>query len=231
MKKILACAMSVLLLVAASWANDKEKDQDRLKNAGTVLTEILNIPDDIPQDLLDKAECVVVFPSVLKAAFVVGGSYGRGVMTCRTGDNFSGAWGAPSMMALEGGSVGFQIGGQATDFVLLIMNDRGANGILASKVKLGGDASVAAGPVGRSASAETDASMRAEILSYSRARGAFAGVSLEGSTIRPDNDANERIYGQKMSARDIVLRHEISPPPAAAQLLSTLNARTPQHRQ
>jgi SH3 domain-containing YSC84-like protein 1 len=169
-KRILVCAMSALQLAITSWADDKEKDEDRLRNAGTVLTEILNIPDDIPQDLLDKADCVVVFPSVLKAAFVVGGSYGRGAMTCRRGENFNGSWGAPSMMALEGGSVGFQIGGQATDFVLLVMNDRGASGILSSKVKLGADASVAAGPVGRDASAETDVSMRAEILSYSRAR-------------------------------------------------------------
>src|SRR5580658_5986202 len=150
-KRILVCAMSAWLLASTSWADDKEKDEDRLKNAGTVLIEILNIPDDIPQDLLDKADCVVVFPSVLKAAFVVGASYGRGAMTCRRGENFNGSWGAPSMMALEGGSVGFQIGGEATDFVLLVMNDRGANGILSSKVKLGGDASVAAGPVGRSA--------------------------------------------------------------------------------
>jgi lipid-binding SYLF domain-containing protein len=229
MKKIFACALSVLLLVAASWANDKEKDQDRLKNAGTVLTEILNIPDDIPQDLLDKADCVVVFPSVLKAAFVVGGSYGRGAMTCRTGDNFSGSWGAPSMMALEGGSVGFQIGGQATDFVLLVMNDLGAKGILSSKVKLGADASVAAGPVGRDASAETDASMRAEILSYSRARGLFAGVSLEGSTIRPDNDGNMRIYGKRISAQDIVIAHETHVPSAAEGLISKLDAKTPKH--
>ncbi len=163
-KRILACAMSALLLAITKWADDKEKDEDRLKNAGTVLTEILNIPDDIPQDLLDKADCVVVFPSVLKAAFVVGGIYGRGTMTCRRGENFNGSWGVPSMMALEGGSVGFQIGGQTTDFVLLVMNDRGANGILSSKVKLGADASVAAGPVGRNASAETDVSMRAEIF-------------------------------------------------------------------
>src|SRR6201993_3903321 len=192
MKSILACAMSALLLVTTSWANDKEeKDEDRLKNAGTVLTEILHIPEDIPQDLLDKAECVVVFPSVLKAAFVVGGSYGRGAMTCRKGENFNGPWGAPSMMALEGGSVGFQIGGQATDFVLLLMNDRAASSILTSKVKLGGDASVPAGPVGRTASAETDATMRAEVLSYSRSRGVFAGISLTGSSLRPDNDANE----------------------------------------
>ena len=230
MKKILACAMSAWLLVTTGWAVDKDKDRDRLKNAGTVLTEILNIPDNIPQDLLDKAECVVVFPSVLKAAFVVGGSYGRGAMTCRTGDNFAGSWGAPSMMALEGGSVGFQIGGQATDFVLLVMNNRGAKGILTSKVKLGADASVAAGPVGRDASAETDASMRAEILSYSRARGLFAGVSLEGSTIRPDNDGNKRIYGERVSAQDIVIAHETHVPSAAEGLISTLNAKTPKHR-
>ena len=231
MKRIFACAMSALLLVVTGWANDKEeKDEDRLKNAGTVLTEILNIPEDIPQDLLDKAKCVVVFPSVIKAAFVVGGSYGRGAMTCRTGDNFSGAWGAPSMMALEGGSVGLQIGGEATDFVLLVMNDRGANGILSSKVKLGADASVAAGPVGRNASAETDASMRAEILSYSRARGLFAGISLEGSTIRSDNDGNERIYGKKLSAKDIVIAQETHVPPAAEGLISTLNEKAPKHR-
>ena len=230
MKRIFACAMSVLLLVVTCLADDKERDEDRLKNVGTVLTEILKIPDGIPQDLLDKADCVVIFPSVLKAAFLVGGSYGRGAMTCRTGENFRGSWGAPSMMALEGGSVGLQIGGQATDFVLLVMNDRGAKGILNSKVKLGADASVAAGPVGRNASAETDATMRAEILSYSRARGLFAGISLEGSTIRPDNDGNQRIYGHKISAKDIVIAQETHVPPAAEGLISTLNAKTPKHR-
>ena len=229
-KGILASVMVALLLLAFSTpADDKEKEEDRIKDAGKVMTEILNVPDDVPQDLLDKADCVVVFPSVLKAAFIVGASYGRGVMTCRTGPDFNGPWGAPSMMALEGGSFGLQIGGEATDFVLLVMNDRGANGILSSKVKLGGDASVAAGPVGRTASAESDATLRAEILSYSRARGAFAGVSLEGSTVRPDNDANRRIYGEKVSARDIVLRHE-TPTPPASQLIATLDARTPQHR-
>ena len=228
---ILAFVLCALMLFAiTSRAADKADDEDRIKNSGVVMSEIMNIPDSIPQDLLDKAECVVVFPSVLKAAFVVGVSYGRGVMTCRTGANFNGPWGAPSMMALEGGSVGFQIGGQATDFVLLVMNDSGANGILSSKVKLGGDASVAAGPVGRSASAETDASMRAEILSYSRSRGAFAGVSLEGSTIRPDNDANLRIYGEKVSARDIVLRNETHVPASAEALVSTLDAKSPRHK-
>jgi SH3 domain-containing YSC84-like protein 1 len=232
LKNVLASITIALLMLAFSTpaADKEEKDEDRVKDAGRVLTEILNVPDDIPQDLLDKAACVVVFPSVLKAAFIVGASYGRGVMTCRTGPDFNGHWGAPTMMALEGGSFGLQIGGEATDFVLLVMNERGANGILSSKVKLGGDASVAAGPVGRTASAESDVTLRAEILSYSRARGAFAGVSLEGSTIRPDNDANRRIYGEKLSAKDIVLRHETPAPPPAAQLIETLNARTPRHR-
>ena len=210
MRKLLACLSSMLFVVLPPFAEvasaaDKSKDDDRLRNCGTVLKEILDVPDNIPQDLLDKADCVVVFPSVLKAAFIVGGSYGRGVMSCRKGEDFRGPWGAPTMMALEGGSFGFQIGGEATDFVLLVMNEGGARGILGSKVKLGADASVAAGPVGRDTSAETDATLRAEILSYSRARGLFAGVSLEGSTIRPDNGDNRRLYGRKIPARDIVL--------------------------
>jgi len=212
-------------------AADESKDNDRLRNSGTVLKEVLDVPDNIPQDLLDKANCVVVFPSVLKAAFIVGGSYGRGAMSCRTGEDFRGPWGAPTMMALEGGSFGFQIGGQATDFVLLVMNESGARGILASKVKLGGDASVAAGPIGRDSSAETDATLRSEILSYSRARGLFAGVSLEGSTIRPDNSDSTRVYGKKVSARDIVLSGKVPVPPAAQELISTLDARTPSHKQ
>jgi lipid-binding SYLF domain-containing protein len=180
--------------------------------------------------LLDKADCVVVFPSVLKAAFIVGASYGRGVMSCRSGEDFRGPWGAPTMMALEGGSFGFQIGGEATDFVLLVTNARGARGILASKVKLGADASVAAGPVGRDASADTDATLRAEILSYSRARGLFAGISLEGSTIRPDNRDNTRVYGREIPAQRIVLSRRVAVPPAAKQLVSTLDAKTPKHR-
>src|SRR6267154_90558 len=231
LKSILASITMAVLLLAYSTPADKEaKEEERLKDAGKVMTEILNVPDDVPQDLLDKADCVVVFPSVLKAAFIVGGSYGRGAMSCRKGENFTGPWGAPTMMALEGGSFGFQIGGQATDFVLLVMNDRGARGILASKVKLGGDASVAAGTVGRNASAETDATLRAEILSYSRARGLFAGVSLEGSTIRPDNGDNRHVYGREISARDIVLSGMVAVPPAAEPLISTLDAKTPRHR-
>ncbi len=235
MRKLLPCLSTIILAVLplitdVASASGQNKDDDRLRNSGTVLKEILDVPDNIPQDLLDKADCVVVFPSVLKAAFIVGGSYGRGAMSCRKGEDFRGAWGAPTMMALEGGSFGFQIGGEATDFVLLVMNERGARGILASKVKLGGDASVAAGPVGRDASADTDATLRSEILSYSRARGLFAGVSLEGSTIRPDNGDNRRVYGRKVPAREIVLSGTVAVPPAAEQLISTLDARTPKHR-
>ena len=235
MRKLLTCLSSILLavqplLAEVANASDQTKDDDRLRNCGTVLKEILDVPDNIPQDLLDKADCVVVFPSVLKAAFIVGGSYGRGAMSCRKGEDFRGPWSAPTMMALEGGSFGLQIGGEATDFVLLVMNERGARGILASKVKLGGDASVAAGPVGRDTSAESDATLRAEILSYSRARGLFAGVSLEGSTIRPDNGDNRRVYGRKIPASDIVLSRRVAVPPAARQLISTLDAKTPKHR-
>jgi lipid-binding SYLF domain-containing protein len=208
----------------------KTKDEDRLKDCGTVLKEILDLPENIPQDLLDKADCVVIYPYVSKAAFVIGGSYGRGAMTCRKGQNFTGSWGAPTMMALEGGSFGFQIGGQATDFVLLVMNEGGARGILAGKVKLGGDASVAAGPVGRDASAETDVTLRSEISSYSRSRGLFAGISLEGSTIRPDNKANEQIYGKKLEAKQIVLSDQVSVTAAAEQLVSTLDTKTPRHK-
>src|ERR1700682_1631603 len=226
MRKLSSCLSSMLLavlplLAEVANASDQTKDDDRLRNCGMVLKEILNVPDNIPQDLLDKADCVVVFPSVLKAAFIVGGSYGRGAMSCRRGEDFRGPWGAPTMMALEGGSFGFQIGGEATDFVLLIMNERGASGILTRRVKLGADASVAVGPLGRDASADTDATLRAEILSYSRARGLFAGVSLEGSTIRPDNGDNRRVYGRNIPARDIVLSGRIAVPPVAQQFIST----------
>jgi SH3 domain-containing YSC84-like protein 1 len=208
----------------------QKKEQERVANAGTVMREILNIPDDIPQDVIDKADCVVVLPSVLKFAFGIGGSYGRGVMTCRGGKDFKGPWGTPTMMALEGGSFGLQLGGQATDFVLLLMSPRSAENILVSKVKLGGDASAAAGPVGRTASAETDATMRAEILSYSRARGLFAGISLTGSTLRADNDANTSLYGKKVSAKDIVFNAAVPTPASAELLLATLNKKSPTNK-
>jgi SH3 domain-containing YSC84-like protein 1 len=222
MSSVLALALALPLA-----AVDNKRETDRLENCGLILKEILDIPDDIPQDLLDKAECVIVYPSVLKAAFIVGGSYGRGAMSCRTGEHFTGPWSAPAMMALEGGSVGFQIGGQATDFVLLVMNDRGAHSILKSKVKLGADASAAAGPVGRNATAETDITMRAEILTYSRARGLFAGVSLAGSTVRPDGDANARVYGKKVEAESIIFKGAVAVPPAAQKLISLLNQKSP----
>ena len=225
---VLALALLSWPAISSASAKDKdEKEADRIQNAGTVLKEILDIPDDIPQDLLDKARCVIVFPSVVKAAFIVGGSYGRGVMLCRSGKDFSGPWGAPVMMALEGGSVGFQIGGQATDFVILVMNPRGAESVLHNKVKLGADASIAAGPKGRDAQAATDASFRAEMLSYSRARGVFAGVSLEGSTLRPDNDANRRLYGRDVNPEKLITEHAVEAPPEARQLIAILEKASP----
>ena len=222
--------ISLLIAVIAPPALGQKKEQDRVSNAGTVMQEIVNIPDDIPQDVLDKADCVVVLPSVLKFALGIGGSYGRGVMTCRGGKDFKGPWGPPAMMALEGGSFGLQLGGQATDFVLLLMSPRSAQNILASKVKLGGDDSAAAGPVGRTASAETDVTMRAEILSYSRARGLFAGVSLAGSTLRADNSANQNLYGKAVSAQDIVFKKAVAAPPSAELLLATLNKKSPRNK-
>ncbi len=214
--------------LSAKDPSEAKTEQDRLQNAGKVMQEILNVPEDIPQDLIDKARCVVVMPSVLKAAFVVGGSYGRGTMVCRTGKDFTGPWGAPAMYALEGGSVGLQIGGEATDFVFLIMNDRGAGSLLHTKVRLGADASAAAGPKGRSASADTDAYMRAEILSYSRARGVFAGVSLDGSTLRPDEGANRKLYGNSTSAAKIITESNVTAPTAAHDLIAALQKSSPQ---
>jgi SH3 domain-containing YSC84-like protein 1 len=227
MRRILL--LLVLIGVVGLPASAQKDENNRIKNAGQVMVEILNVPDDIPRDILDKAECVIVLPSVLKAAFIVGGSYGRGVMTCRSGPDFNGRWSAPAMMALEGASFGFQIGGQATDFVLLVMNKRGASAILGSQVKLGGDVSAAAGPKGRSATADTDVTLRAEILSYSRARGLFAGISLAGSTLRPDGDGNGRIYGQGVSAKQIVIDSKVHAPASARLLLATLNKQSPRN--
>jgi len=233
MKKSFLWLLPVGFVVLAALAGPSfaraSKETDRLENAGMTMKEIIDIPDDIPQSLLDKADCVIVIPSVLKAAFIVGGSYGRGAMTCRSGDDFNGPWGAPTMMALEGGSFGFQLGGQATDFVLLVMNQRGATSILSSKVKLGADAAAAAGPKGRDAQADTDVTLRAEVLTYSRSRGLFAGVSLEGSTLRPDNDGNARVYGKKLEAKDIVLHNAVPVPPSAKLLIDTLTQHSPKN--
>jgi lipid-binding SYLF domain-containing protein len=219
-----------LLITISAFAEEKEKKEtERLNESAVVLKEILGMPEGIPKDLLDKAVCVVVYPSVKKAAFIVGGSYGRGVITCRSGKEFTGPWSAPAMFALEGGSFGFQIGAQATDFVLLIMNESGANSVMSSKVKLGADASAVAGPVGRNASAETDVVLKAEILSYSRAKGLFAGISLAGSTLRADDGANKAVYGKELSAKEIVREGKVPAPPASKRLLATLAKASPKH--
>jgi len=228
-KQMMSCLTALTLIALPVSAATDRKEAERLENCGMVVKEVMDIPDDIPQDLIDKAECVIVYPSVLKAAFGIGGSYGRGAMTCRSGEHFTGPWSAPTMMALEGASIGFQLGGQATDFVLLVMNPRGARAMLSSKVKLGADASAAAGPKGRTASAESDVTMRAEVLSYSRSRGLFAGVSLEGSTVRPDNDANERVYGKKLEAQSIVFNGAVAVPPPAQKLVGYLNQKSPKN--
>ena len=227
MKKSIVCLIVVLLSTIAVFAANDEREADRVKDAGVVLKEILNIPDDIPQDLLDKAECLIVLPSVKKGALGIGGSFGRGVMICRSGEHYKGKWGAPALYALEGISIGFQIGGQATDFVLLVMNPKGAESLLYSKVKLGADASAAAGPKGRTAEGATDIVMDAEILSYSRNKGLFAGVSLEGSTLRSDGSANEKLYGRKLTAKEIIRQGKVGIPPSARELVSLLDRKSP----
>ncbi len=229
MRKVLILVVTAVLSSGpTAWAQQKEKD--RLKECGEVLKEILNIPDAIPQDLLDRAECVAIFPSVKKFAIGIGGSYGRGALVCRSRKDYTGPWGVPAMYAIEGGNFGLQLGGQATDFVLLIMNDAGARSILSSKVKLGADASAAAGPKGRTASAETDVVMKAEILSYSRSRGLFAGVSLQGSTLRSDGGANKNLYGKDLKATQIIVEGAVPTPEAAKPLISLLNSKSPKNR-
>jgi SH3 domain-containing YSC84-like protein 1 len=221
---------SALMLPALAAASDDGTEVDRVENSGHVLKEILNIPDNIPQDLLDKAECIIVLPSVKKAAFGVGASYGRGVMICRGGASYTGPWGPPALYALEGASFGFQLGGEATDFVLLVMNPAGARSLLSSKVKLGADASAAAGPKGRTAEGSTDVVMTAEILSYSRSKGLFAGISLAGSTLRSDGSANEKLYGKKLTAREIIREGKVKSPASAAELIALLNEKSPHNK-
>jgi lipid-binding SYLF domain-containing protein len=227
MKRALTIATAILLASTSLFAGKKE--ESRLQESADVIKEILDIPDGIPKEYLNKAECLVIFPSVKKLAIGIGGSYGRGVITCRTGKTFTGSWSAPAMFALEGANIGFQLGGQATDFVLLVVNDKGANSVLSSKVKLGVDAAAAAGPKGRNSAAATDIVMRAEILSYSRSRGLFAGVSLEGSTLRSDGGANKKLYGRDLSAKEIVREGKVGTPGAARELISLLNSKTPRN--
>lgn len=227
MKRFVIAAVCLTLVAGAVHAKKLNTEQKRLAEAGAVMKEVLNIPDNIPHELLEKAECVIVFPSVKKLAFGIGAEYGRGAMVCRTGEKFRGPWGAPAMYALEGGSIGFQIGGEATDLILLVMNDRGMESILSSKVKLGADASIAGGPKGRDASADTDAWMRAEILSYSRSQGLFAGVSLAGSTLRPDDEASEQVYGHAIKAKDIVRSEKMGVPATGRLLVNVLQKSAP----
>src|SRR5580704_2915052 len=229
-KKIAAWALTLCLCAAPAFSANDEREEDRVRDAGEVMKEILNIPDDIPQDLLDKAECLVVLPSVKKGAFGIGGSFGRGVMICRSGQHYTGPWGPPAMYALEGVNIGFQLGGEATDFVLLVMNPKGARSLLSSKVKLGADASAAAGPKGRTAEGATDVVMQAEILSYSRNRGLFAGISLEGSTLRSDGSANENLYGKKLDAKEIIRGGKVGTPACARELVAILNAKSPKNK-
>ena len=221
-------AISMILAISPVSADTKDQEE-RLGNCSTVLKEILTIPDGLPQNLLDKAECLVAFPSVKKFALGFGASYGKGAMVCRSGEDFKGPWGPPAMYRLEGASIGFQLGGSATDFVMLVMNEKGADSLLSSKVKLGADAIVAAGPKGRASEAATDAYMGAEILSYSRSKGLFAGVSLKGSTLRQDNGANEDLYGRKISAREIVLEQKVSVPSAGKSLVDLLQEKSPEN--
>lgn len=220
--------MALFAAVALGQSEDQKEEKggsterDRVKESGEVLKEIVDAPDKgIPKSVLDGSKCVIILPSVKKVAIGIGGSYGRGVMSCRTGADYKGPWSAPIMMASSGGSIGFQIGGQATDFVIIVMNDGGAKSLLNNKVKLGADASVAAGPVGRTAEASTNGSMQAQMLSYSRSQGVFGGVSLSGSTLRPDGDANENLYGQKVKPEEIIAG-KVPMPAAAHQLIEDL---------
>jgi lipid-binding SYLF domain-containing protein len=228
LRKFGALAIAIFLACPTLVA-EESREQKRLEACGQVFKEILAIPDGIPKDLLNKAECVIVIPSVLKFAIGVGGDFGRGAITCRTGQHFTGHWSPPALFALEGANIGLQLGGQATDFVLLVMNPKGANSILSSKVKLGADASAAAGPKGRTAAADTDIVMRAEILSYSRSRGLFAGISLEGSTLRSDGSANKKLYGRSLNAKEIVREAKVGVPASGRQLISLLDQKSPKN--
>jgi lipid-binding SYLF domain-containing protein len=218
-----------LIFISIASADDSAKEEERVKESGNVMKELVNASSGVPISLLNKAECVIVLPSVKKAGFIVGASYGRGVMTCRGGANFRGPWSAPTMMQSTGGSFGLQAGGQATDFVVLVMNDKGARALMKGKAKLGADASVAAGPVGRDAEASTNATMTAEMLSYSRAQGVFAGVSLSGTSLGPDGDANEKLYGKKVEATQIIAGSAGPAPASAKQLLEVLTAKSPKN--
>ena len=227
MKRWITICSFLLSVIGPLFADSGEKEKERVTESGNVMKEILSAPDKgIPGSVLDGAKCVIVLPSVKKGAVGVGGSYGRGVMTCREGSDFKGPWSPPIMMASTQASIGFQIGGQATDFVILVLNDSGARSVLNNKVKLGADASIAAGPVGRTSEASTNASMKAQMLSYSRSRGVFGGVSLSGATLRPDGDANNNLYGTKVTPEQIVKGEGVTMPEQAKLLIDSLTQAT-----
>jgi len=224
---LLIIVVLYLIIPSIAIAADNEKEQERVKESGNVMKELLNSESGVPISVLNKAECVIVIPSLKKGGFIIAAEYGRGVMTCRGGENLNGPWSAPTMMQSTGGSIGFQAGGQSTDVVILVMNDKGARALMNGKAKLGADASVAAGPVGREAEASTNAAMSAEMLSYSRAQGVFAGVSLSGTTLGPDDDANEKLYGKKVTAKEIISGGAGPAPASAKELLAVLTAKSP----
>ncbi len=227
MKQLMATTLMAALAMTPVMAKDDEPAQ-RLAEAAAVLTEILDAPDQgIPQELLEKAHCIVIVPDLKTAAIMIGGKYGKGYVSCRR-KGLDG-WSAPGTVRIEGGSLGFQIGGSTTDLIMLVMNARGADKLLESRFTIGGEASVAAGPVGRTVTAQTDAQMHADILSWSRSQGLFAGVALEGATLRQDLDDNDTLYGKKLENRDIVTKN-VTPPAAAAALLALLNRYSPRER-
>ena len=230
-KRLVLLTLAILCPIVPRFgmAADNEHEQERVKESGNVMKELLNSPSGVPISVLNKAECVIVLPSVKKAGFLVAGQYGRGVMTCRGGEKFDGPWSPPTMMQSSGGSFGLQAGGQATDFVVLVMNDKGARAVMTGKAKLGADASVAAGPVGRDAEASTNAAMSAEMLSYSRAQGVFAGVSLSGTSLGPDGGANEKVYGKKVDATQIISGNAGPAPDSAKELLAVLTEKSPKN--
>jgi lipid-binding SYLF domain-containing protein len=225
----LTIAVLCLMVPILAIADDNKKEQERVKESGDALKELLNASSSVPDSVLNKAECVIVIPSLKKAGFIIGGEYGRGVMTCRGGANFNGRWSAPAMMQSTGGSFGLQAGGQSSDFVILVMNDKGARAVMNGKAKLGADASVAAGPIGREAEASTNAAMSAEMLSYSKAQGVFGGVSLSGTTLGPDDGANENLYGKKVTAKEIISGSAGPAPESAHELLAVLTQKSPKN--
>jgi lipid-binding SYLF domain-containing protein len=225
--RLATAGIAAAALCSVSFLAQAESPSERVVSANTVFKELAADKENgLPINLLNKAACVIILPSVKKAGFIVGAQYGRGLMSCRGGEKFDGPWSAPIMMRSSGGSFGLQAGGEATDFVILVMNDSGAHAVMKGRAKLGADASIAAGPVGGTAEASTTATMQAQMLSYSRSKGVFGGVSLSGTSLAPDNDDNEKLYGKKVTANEIFSGTEKAPP-SASDLTATLEQTSP----